>query len=118
MVPIRIFKNNKDRGVNYISNPMHTEASVWTADWAGTVDWNQGPFVSSYKRFGIDGCKSQNTSLNQECLSSKLAWNVQKELSPREQMMHRRFRKNHVVYDYCLDKGRQQTHQECHVPHT
>lgn len=115
-VPIRVFKNNKDRGVNYISNPMHTEASIWTADWAGTVDWNQGPIITNYRRFGIDGCVSQNTSLNQECLSPNLPWNLQKELSPRELMMYRRIRKKHLVYDYCLDKERQQNHPECLIP--
>ncbi|KAL1826156.1 hypothetical protein ACET3Z_012934 [Daucus carota] len=115
-VPIRVFKNYKDKGLNYISNPMHTEASVWTADWAGTVDWNQGPFITSYRRFGIDGCASQNTSMNQECLSPDLPWNSQKDLSPREQMMHQRFRETNVVYDYCLDKERQPNHPECQFP--
>ncbi|WOG95037.1 hypothetical protein DCAR_0314339 [Daucus carota subsp. sativus] len=115
-IPVRVYKNYTDKGVNYISNPMHTEASVWTGDWAGTVDWKQGPFVSSYRRFGIHGCKSQNTSMNQECLSPNLHWNLQKDLTPHEQKMHQIFREKHVVYDYCLDKERQQNHPECQLP--
>ncbi|WOG95041.1 hypothetical protein DCAR_0314343 [Daucus carota subsp. sativus] len=116
-VPVRVFKNYKDKGVNYISNPMNIQATIWSAPWAGPVNWKEAPFISSYRRFGIDGCVSQSTSIDPKCLSPGLPWNVQKDLSPREQIMHQEFRKKNVVYDYCLDKARQQHHPECLLPH-
>lgn len=115
-VPVRVFKNNKNKGVNYISNPMHIEASIWTAAWAGPVDWSKAPFISGYRRFGIDGCVSPTTSLNPQCLAPNLPWNLQKELNPNELMKYQTFRKMHMVYDYCSDKGRHQSHPECFIP--
>ncbi|WOG95043.1 hypothetical protein DCAR_0314345 [Daucus carota subsp. sativus] len=96
---------------------MNIRATIWSAPWAGPVNWKEAPFIGSYRRFGIDGCVSQSTSIDPKCLSPGLPWNVQKALSPREQLMHQEFRKKNVVYDYCLDKARQQHHLECLLPH-
>ncbi|GFQ06783.1 xyloglucan endotransglucosylase/hydrolase protein 2 [Phtheirospermum japonicum] len=45
-IPIRVFKNNLARGIQYPTKAMHIEASIWNADWAGTVGLEQISFHS------------------------------------------------------------------------
>uniref|UniRef100_A0A7N2MM49 GH16 domain-containing protein n=1 Tax=Quercus lobata TaxID=97700 RepID=A0A7N2MM49_QUELO len=76
-VPIRVFKNNKNIGVNYPSQPMHIEASLWDGDsWATDggqtkINWTHAPFNAHYQGFGIAGCPVQNSLDIQQCYSSK-----------------------------------------------
>ncbi|XP_047314320.1 putative xyloglucan endotransglucosylase/hydrolase protein 1, partial [Impatiens glandulifera] len=51
--PIRVFLHSSRR--NYISKPLHVEASIWNGTWAGVVDWKKGPFKAYYQGFYIQG---------------------------------------------------------------
>lgn len=71
--PVRVFKNNVKIGVPYPTKPMHIECTIWNGTWAShgkPVDWSQGPFVASYKGFGVDGCPIQSSDPDQECFST------------------------------------------------
>ncbi|CAK9163448.1 unnamed protein product [Ilex paraguariensis] len=112
-IPIRVFKNNTALGVNYPSNPMQIEASIWKADWAGQVNWSQAPFIAHYQYFNIDGCPTQQKSISQQCYSLQYEWNKREhwELSPVQKQQYEQVRKAHLVYDYCSDKSK--NHPEC-----
>nr|POF01921.1 gpi transamidase component pig-t [Quercus suber] len=92
-VPIRVFKNNKNIGVDYPSQPMHIEASLWDGDsWATDggqtkINWTHAPFNAHYQGFGIAGCLVQNSLDIQQCYSSKYWWNLEKywKLDHRQQ---------------------------------
>ncbi|PHT50283.1 hypothetical protein CQW23_10030 [Capsicum baccatum] len=99
-VPIRIFKNNTDRGVNFPSNPMHIEATIWNdTNWVGEVDWSQGSFTAYYRNFSINGCQYQESNL-QDCYSNNYYWNPITTLSPEQYLKYEDLRGN-MTYDYC-----------------
>lgn len=101
--PIRVFKNKKNIGVNYPSNYMHLEASIWNAEaWLGHVNWTQGPFTAFYKGFAIDGCPYQSSN-PQKCYSSTYYWNSDQyqNLTPDQQNKLNFVRTKYMVFDYC-----------------
>ncbi|XP_022882260.1 xyloglucan endotransglucosylase/hydrolase protein 3-like [Olea europaea var. sylvestris] len=98
-IPIREFKKHTDRGVDYPWKPMHIEASIWNADWAGVVDWSQAPFIAHYKGFNFNACPAQINDVS-HCNSLKYFWNKM-WLKPKEKMRMRRYRKAFMSYDYC-----------------
>lgn len=91
-IPIRVFKNNIARGIAYPNKPMHIEASIWNADWAGAVDWSQAPFIVKFEDFGFLGCTS-----NAGCRSTP----NYKDLGPAQRLKMQRYRKLYMTYDYC-----------------
>ncbi|KAM3731602.1 hypothetical protein ACB098_12G176400 [Castanea mollissima] len=116
-VPIRVFKNNKNIGVDYPSQPMHIEASLWDGDsWATDggqtkINWTHAPFNAHFQGFGIAGCPVQNSSDIQQCYSSKYWWNLEKywKLDHRQQREYENVRKKYMNYDYCSDRPRYPT---------
>ncbi|KAJ7961540.1 Xyloglucan endotransglucosylase/hydrolase [Quillaja saponaria] len=61
-IPIRVFKNNTNNGVGYLSQPMQLQASLWNADsWATDggqtkTNWSYAPFKAYFQGFDISGC--------------------------------------------------------------
>ncbi|XP_075648699.1 xyloglucan endotransglucosylase/hydrolase protein 2-like [Castanea sativa] len=116
-VPIRVFKNNKNIGVDYPSQLMHIEASLWDGDsWATDggqtkINWTYAPFNAHFQGFGIGGCPVQNSSDIQQCYSSKYWWNLEKywKLDHRQQRDYENVRKKYMNYDYCSDRPRYPT---------
>ncbi|KAL8106608.1 xyloglucan endotransglucosylase/hydrolase protein 2-like isoform X2 [Apium graveolens] len=124
-VPIRVFKNNTSIGVNYPSQAMKIEASLWNGeDWATDggrtkIDWSLSPFRVQFQDFNIDGCsvstgyqrrnKSITTkSTDRICYSSEYWWNAEKyrNLTPKQQEEYENVRAQYMNYDYCSDRNR------------
>ncbi|CAI8611212.1 unnamed protein product [Vicia faba] len=97
--PIREFKNMESKGVAFPNNqPMRLYSSLWNADdWAtrgGLVktDWNQAPFIASYRNFNADA-------------SSSNAWYSQ-QLDSTSQQRLSWVQNNYMIYNYCNDTKR------------
>ncbi|KAK4338681.1 hypothetical protein RND71_043168 [Anisodus tanguticus] len=109
-IPIRSFKNNTMRGINFPTKPMWAEASLWYSQsfWAGNVDWDKEPFIAYYQDFNISGCP-----LGSDCMSSVLnPWNRAK-LDPQQLQLMRNFRQKHMVYNYCWRNGASYRYPDC-----
>ncbi|KAL8064630.1 hypothetical protein ABFX02_01G103300 [Erythranthe guttata] len=106
-IPIRVFKNNVP-GVLYPNQPMHIEASIWNAQFAGKVDWSKSPFYTYYTDFGFYGCPGNNMAA---CASEKFFWNRYKELNPEQKQKMAYYRKHYMTYDYCAQSATRKT--EC-----
>ncbi|KAL9228326.1 hypothetical protein vseg_003919 [Gypsophila vaccaria] len=112
-IPIREFKNNKKYGVNYPSQPMRIEASLWDGDdWATDggktkTNWTCAPFRAYFDDFTIDGC-STNDGRNQPCNAANYWWNGRsyRALSPSEREAYENVKSKYRNYDYCTDKPR------------
>ncbi|XVF08693.1 hypothetical protein REPUB_Repub07fG0025400 [Reevesia pubescens] len=108
-MPIRVFKNNRKIGVNYPSQPMQIEGSLWNAEgWAHNgkkTDWNQAPFKAYFQEFNVDGCMLHDDAV-EKCYSSNLWWNREKfwKLKPSDQTGYEHVRTKYMYYDYCSDK--------------
>ncbi|MCE2055611.1 hypothetical protein HAX54_043004 [Datura stramonium] len=103
-VPIRVFKNNTNHGVNYPSKYMHVQATMWNdTQWVGEVDWSQGPFTAHYREFSINGCQYQDLSNLQDCNNDSYYWNTVNymKLSPEQQELYEDVRGKHMTYNYC-----------------
>lgn len=103
-IPIRVFKNNTNHGVNYPTNKMHIEATIWNATaWVGEVDWSQGPFTAYFREFSINGCQYQQSN-PQYCYRNSYYWNRINywKLSPKQQQLYEVVREKQMTYDYCL----------------
>ncbi|XVF32181.1 hypothetical protein REPUB_Repub17cG0059800 [Reevesia pubescens] len=115
-IPIRVFKNNKNIGVGYPSQPMKVEASLWDGDsWATDggktkTNWSMSPFQANFQGFDISGCPTiQNSNNNiQECYSPKYWWNSENywKLDSKQQGELENVRKKYMNYDYCSDRPR------------
>ncbi|XWS14001.1 hypothetical protein CRYUN_Cryun36dG0086800 [Craigia yunnanensis] len=111
--PIRVFKNNTNIGVDYPSQPMQVQGTIWKGDWAANgkpVNWSSAPFKANYQGFGIDGCQTQIANA-QECHSPDLFWNGEQfwELDPNQRKAYENVRNKYLKYDYCSDNA----HPEC-----
>ncbi|KAH7578573.1 hypothetical protein JRO89_XS01G0400600 [Xanthoceras sorbifolium] len=106
-VPIRVFKNNTEKGVSYPSKPMNIMASVWESQWAGKIDWRQAPFQAHYQGFHVDGCILNDLHIP-KCYSSKYWWNHMEnwKLNPTQQRSYKIVRNKYLTYDYCSDRSR------------
>lgn len=120
-IPVRVFENQTDRGVEYPSQPMQIVASLWNGeDWATNggkdkINWKEAPFVVQFKDFNIDGCPS--SSDKHPCSSSDYWWNVgmYKELTTAQEIAYRNVKRRRLTYDYCSDKQRFEiVPPECH----
>ncbi|GFP91839.1 xyloglucan endotransglucosylase/hydrolase protein 3 [Phtheirospermum japonicum] len=113
-IPIRVFKNNLASGIAYPTEPMHIEASIWDADWAGVVDWSQSPFVAHYTDFGFYGCPITNGGFS-GCASAKYFWNRPGylELNPQQKRIMSHYRRKYMTYDYCFKASTRK--QECNL---
>ncbi|KAH9290124.1 hypothetical protein KI387_034241 [Taxus chinensis] len=123
LVPLRVYRNT---GSNSFPNeqPMYIESTIWNADdWAtqgGAVktDWSKAPFISSYKKFRVDGCMWKDpfpdcvSTTTQNWWDQPQAWT----LSDAQTLDHDWARRNFLIYDYCLDTKRfTQLPVECSV---
>lgn len=100
-VPIRVFKNNSNNGVNYPSNKMHIEATIWNdTNWVGEVDWSQDPFKAYYRGFSINGCPYQESNV-QHCYSDNYYWNSITSLSPQQIKEYEDVKEGQMTYNYC-----------------
>ncbi|XP_051115135.1 xyloglucan endotransglucosylase/hydrolase protein 3-like [Andrographis paniculata] len=106
-IPIRVFKNMMDKGIPYPDKPLHVEATIWNANWAGEVDWGKAPYVTRYRDFGFDACP-----VTGDCGSKEYFWNQEKywDLSPAEKRLMKEYRSKYMVYDYCT---KTQGNKEC-----
>ena len=111
-IPIRVFENQTNRGLEYPSQPMKIITSLWNGeDWATNggkdkIKWTQSSFVAQFQGFSVDGCPSHGSD-NHACASSNLWWNgwAYKELTPAQQSAYQNVHKR-ITYDYCSDKRR------------
>ncbi|KAL8064629.1 hypothetical protein ABFX02_01G103200 [Erythranthe guttata] len=108
-IPIRVFKNNIP-GVTYPNVPMHVEASIWNAQFAGSVDWSKSPFFTYYTDFGFYGCPIQGDDIA-ACASDNYFWNKYKELNTAQKEKMALYRKKYMTYDYCAQPAKTKT--EC-----
>ncbi|XP_071705624.1 probable xyloglucan endotransglucosylase/hydrolase protein 6 [Rutidosis leptorrhynchoides] len=112
-VPIRVYKNNEDKGIAYPKmQPMGVYSTLWEADdWATRggiekIDWNKAPFYAYYKDFDIEGCTVPGPTT---CSSNPSNWWEGATYQHLDSVAARRYRwvrVNHMVYDYCTDKNR------------
>ncbi|KAL2544601.1 Xyloglucan endotransglucosylase/hydrolase protein 2 [Forsythia ovata] len=110
-IPIREFNNKTVRGVDYPSMPMHIEASIWNANWAGVVDWSQAPFIAHYQDFNFYACPARRNTVSL-CSSVKYFWNKQTELNAVQKRLMQQYRKLYMSYDYC-SKGATRKPDDC-----
>lgn len=104
-VPIRVFKNNTNNGVNYPSNKMHIEATIWNdTKWLGEVDWSQAPFRAYYREFSINGCQYQESNL-QNCYSNNYYWNTITSLTPDQIQKYEDVKAEQMTYNYCVQNN-------------
>jgi xyloglucan:xyloglucosyl transferase len=114
--PIRVFKNNRDIGVDYPSQPMQIEGSLWDGDsWATDggqtkTNWSSAPFKAHLQGFDFGGCAVQNSNI-QQCSSPNYWWNTAKywELDSGQQREYENVRNKYMNYDYCSDRHRYPT---------
>ncbi|XP_059290011.1 putative xyloglucan endotransglucosylase/hydrolase protein 1 [Lycium ferocissimum] len=105
-IPVRTFKNNTNRGINFPTKPMWIEGSLWYSQslWAGSINWNREPFIAYYQDFDISGCPYQSDS---NCMSPVLYPWVRPKLDLKQLQVMRNFRRRHMVYSYCRhNRGR------------
>ncbi|ONK59143.1 uncharacterized protein A4U43_C08F3430 [Asparagus officinalis] len=111
--PVRIFRNQTNKGFKYVSQPMNVIASLWNGeDWATNggkdkIKWGKDPFIAEFQSFNVDGCSSNGSNKLQQCSSSNFWWNVgmYKELTPAQEIAYQKVQKS-LSYDYCTDKKR------------
>ncbi|KAI8525585.1 hypothetical protein RHMOL_Rhmol13G0242000 [Rhododendron molle] len=115
--PIREFKNLGSNGIPFPKNqPMRVYSSLWNADdWAtrgGLVktDWTKAPFTASYRNYkaeacvmsgGLSSCGTKFSNLN----LTENSWVTEKLNSTGSERL-KWVQKNHMVYNYCVDKMR------------
>lgn len=112
-IPIRVFKNNTYKGVDYPTEPMNVLATIWNGDdWAtdggkAKVNWTYAPFRFHLRSFGIEGCHSSNSG-REVCYSTKNWWNRKEHqtLNPDEESQYQNVKRKYMYYDYCTDKPR------------
>ena len=113
-IPIRVYKNNRNIGVEYPSQPMQIEGSLWDGDsWATDggqtkTNWTYAPFQAHFQGFEIGGCAALDNSNIQHCYSPNYWWNTGKywKLDSRQQREYENVRNKYINYDYCFDRHR------------
>ncbi|CAI9300818.1 unnamed protein product [Lactuca saligna] len=112
--PIRIYKNNIKKGVEYPNNTMQVKVSLWDgSSWATDggktkANWTNGPIEAHFQDFKIDGCLSPVNNPNKDCFAQNYWWNTKTywQLDTKQQKAYDEVRKKYMNYDYCTDKGR------------
>ncbi|KAI3678704.1 hypothetical protein L6452_38007 [Arctium lappa] len=116
-IPIRVFKNNINKGVGYPTGTMRVMVSLWDgSNWAtdggrSKANYSNAPFQAHFQDFNIDGCPSTPTSPNKECYSTKYSWNEKEywQLNSNQLKAYENVRKKYMTYDYCADRKRYPT---------
>ncbi|KAL4558574.1 hypothetical protein LXL04_036775 [Taraxacum kok-saghyz] len=115
--PIRLYRNNIHKGVDYPNNTMEVKVSLWDgSSWATDggqtkVNWSNGPIEAHFQDFKIDGCLSSVNNSNKDCFTQNYWWNNKTywRLDSKQQKAYDKVRKKYMNYDYCNDKGRYPT---------
>ncbi|XXG63974.1 hypothetical protein AAC387_Pa05g2046 [Persea americana] len=126
-VPIRVYRNNADKGVAFPRwQPMSIKASLWNGDsWATAggrekVDWSKGPFIASFRNYKIDACIWRGNAMFCSGESSINWWHKDRysTLTRAQRRLFKWVRKYHLTYDYCEDNQRFQNNlpMECSLP--
>ncbi|XP_010691526.2 probable xyloglucan endotransglucosylase/hydrolase protein 10 [Beta vulgaris subsp. vulgaris] len=126
-VPIRVFRNHKDKGISFpISQPMSIKASLWNGeDWAtrggkDKINWSKAPFIASFRNYKIDACVWRGNPKICKQVRSTNWWNKEKfnSLNWNQRRFYRWVRKYHLIYDYCQDNQRFSGNlpKECSLP--
>ncbi|CAN4113739.1 unnamed protein product [Withania somnifera] len=116
-IPIRVFKNYTNIGVDYPHQPMQVLATIWDGDsWAtdggySKINWSFAPFKAHFQDFNIGGCPIIIESINSHnnCNSqSNYWWNQRKywNLSSKQRRLYGEYKAKYITYDYCEDKSR------------
>ncbi|KAE8668770.1 Xyloglucan endotransglucosylase/hydrolase protein 2 [Hibiscus syriacus] len=122
--PIRVFKNNTNIGVNYPSQQMVIQGSIWNGeDWASggrKIDWTKAPFVASYQGFEVTACQFKSAPNKDECYISNPTqwWNGDKyiQLDPAQHKALQDARTKYMFQDYCTSKAK--IDKECGINST
>ncbi|KAK1323620.1 putative xyloglucan endotransglucosylase/hydrolase protein 23 [Acorus calamus] len=110
-IPIRDFKNEESRGVEFPKNQaMRIYSSLWDAeDWAtrgGLVktDWSAAPFTASYRNFNANACvwSSSGTTSCGGGSSNGNAW-LNEALDSASEGQLKWVQENYMIYNYCTD---------------
>ncbi|KAH7302127.1 hypothetical protein KP509_23G057800 [Ceratopteris richardii] len=114
-VPIRVFPNiEKEEGVPYLHNQsMKVFATIWDGDsWATEggrvkINWENAPFVASYRDFSADSCSETSTMSANDCATTKW-WSqlAYQALDVGQLDKLKWIQSNMTVYNYCTDVGR------------
>lgn len=117
-IPIRVFKNNTDKGGSYPTQAMKIYATIWSSPWGSggvPINWNEAPFEAHYRGFGINACQSQNPNIEQ-CNSFRYWWNTENywELNFDQKQAYNNVRSKYLIYDYCT---KQPENLECQGLH-
>jgi len=127
-IPIRVYKNYKDRGIAYPDGQqMRLLASIWNADqWAtqgGSIkaNWTEAPFIAEYKNLSLEGCPWRNSESLLMCTYNwEYWWNMEPytTLTDRQKRQLKWVRKRAIIYDYCKDTRRFRGNlpPECFLP--
>ncbi|XP_010532897.1 PREDICTED: xyloglucan endotransglucosylase/hydrolase protein 2-like [Tarenaya hassleriana] len=116
-IPIRVFKNNKDKGVGFPTKAMQVVGSLWNGTWASgktQINWAYAPFSAHFQSFDIPGCAVDSNDGNAlgTCGSAQDWWNAGKYvvgLSGGEEKEYQNVRAKYMNYDYCVDRSRYPT---------
>jgi xyloglucan:xyloglucosyl transferase len=126
-IPIRVHRNNADKGIAFPQwQPMTIQITLWNGEsWATgggrkKIDWSKAPFIASFRDYKIDACVWTGNLGSCRATNNSNWWNNKwfSRLTP----MHRRLlnwvRKQHMYYDYCQDKRRfgNKLPKECSLP--
>ncbi|CAI9279025.1 unnamed protein product [Lactuca saligna] len=117
---IREVPNVEGMGGDFPSKPMYMYGTIWDgSDWAThkgeyRVDFQQGPFVTGYTKFNIDGCQiDASQSLQTECRRYDM---TPDGISENERRRMHEYRAQYMTYSYCYDTDRYPTSlPECEV---
>ncbi|XP_077236671.1 xyloglucan endotransglucosylase/hydrolase protein 2-like [Tasmannia lanceolata] len=112
-IPIRVFMNKTNMGVDYPSQPMQIIVSLWDGEsWATDggkekTDWTQAPFKAYFQDFDVQGCPWDNSN-NESCLSSNLWWSTAEysTLNTSQTEAYENVKHKYMKYDYCSDQKR------------
>ncbi|KDP39357.1 hypothetical protein JCGZ_01114 [Jatropha curcas] len=115
--PIRVFKNNRNIGVGYLSKPMKIAASIWNGDgWATDggrtkINWAYAPFIAGYRDFTVSACPVGDSDNIDACISPNPWWNQEGfwTLGPSEDHIYQYVKSTYKIYDYCTDQTKNPT---------
>ncbi|XP_028779536.1 xyloglucan endotransglucosylase/hydrolase protein 3-like [Neltuma alba] len=101
--PFRVFEN---KGGSFPRQAVSIIGTIWNGTWASNgapVNWNDGPFVASYRGFGVTACPTHSIDDPQCKDSSNYWWNAPKyaSLDPLQKKLYHEVRSKYMVYDYC-----------------
>lgn len=112
--PLRVFKNNE--GGSFPGQAVSVTGTIWNGTWASNgapVKWNEGPFVASYKGFGMNACPTQSSN-DPKCMDLMYWWNEPKywSLDSLQNKIYQDIRRHYMIYDYCSKPHN--PYPECH----